>query len=88
MTTPSLNWHHSDAFKWCGKFNAFINPDNLSSLQTGNNALLKYYGVSRYSKFLTKNSVGFIQSELVCFPLFDIITISSTWNIDADLAIW
>ena len=57
ITTPSLYKNHSLALKWCGESIGFIRPANLSAGECGKSALLRYYGVSKYSKFWTKNSV-------------------------------
>jgi hypothetical protein len=43
----------------------FIKPANLKAGDLGNNALLKYCGVSRYSRFCTKNSV--VVKSLIIF---------------------
>jgi hypothetical protein len=37
-----------------------MRPEYLSSGHTGNKALRRYYGVSKYSRFRTKNSVGLV----------------------------
>lgn len=51
ITTPSRYLNHSFALKWWGASIGFIKPANLKAGDFGNNALLRYCGVSKYSRF-------------------------------------
>lgn len=89
ITTPSLYSHHSVARMWCGVSKGFIRLANLRAACFGKSILRRYYGVSRYSKFLTKNSV--VVRSAIIFILdclsHERITISLKQNKAAALAI-